>query len=203
MRAIPSVPSAVAGRLAYYATEHLGVLAPRGWHCIGLYGSGGSTLIVTLGRLDAGDLLQRGTQLTGPAVELSRYSGGTSGRFEVAKIAARLFPVARPFVQQVIDEGVEPKENFPFGPYPDDSVVRRSASLVEFVTPANHEGIGTVGRLVKNDQPISGVAMLLPQDDMDVIKLSVRLPPEDGELTPTIIASIERDRGNPAMAKGR
>lgn len=35
-----------AERLAYYSTGDMGVLAPRGWHCFGLYGSSGSGLHV-------------------------------------------------------------------------------------------------------------------------------------------------------------
>jgi hypothetical protein len=38
---------AEAGKLAYYkAAKGIGVLAPRGWHCFGTYGSGGDTLFV-------------------------------------------------------------------------------------------------------------------------------------------------------------
>lgn len=201
IRAIPSVPGSVASRLAYYATEHHGVLAPRGWHCIGIYGSSGSTLLVTPERHNADDLFQQDAGLSGPVVELSYLSGGTSGRFDVAKIAARIFPVARSFVDQVIAEDIEPKEDFPFGPYPDDTLARRTATVVEFVTPANRDGIGTSGRLAKTDQPISGVAMIFPQEDMDVVKVSVRLPPEHGDLASTIVATVERNRGNPGTVR--
>jgi hypothetical protein len=34
-----TVSAGVAGRFAYYASEDLGVVAPRGWYCAGLYGS--------------------------------------------------------------------------------------------------------------------------------------------------------------------
>src|SRR5262245_60398919 len=37
-----------ARRLAYYKSEYsFGVLAPRGWHCLDLYGSSGDTLYVS------------------------------------------------------------------------------------------------------------------------------------------------------------
>ncbi len=197
----PLVPATAAGRLAYYATEHLGVLAPRGWHCMGLYGSSGSFLFVTPQRQAANDLLQQDAGFTGPVVELLQLYGGTSGRFEVARIAARLFPIARSFVQQVIDENVEPREDFPFGPYPDDSLVRRSATIVEFMTPAGHDGIGTTGRLAKSDLTISGVAMLFAAE-MNIVKRSVRLPPELADLAPTVTATAERDRGGLAVLRG-
>jgi hypothetical protein len=187
----------MSGRLVYYATEHQGVLAPRGWHCIALYGSSGATLFVTPEPPDANNLLRHDAGLTGSAVELSRINGGTSGRFEVAKIAARVFPEARTFVDRVINEGIESKAEFPFGPYPDDSLTRRSASVVEFVTPAGHNGLGTSGRLAETNLPINGVAMLLTHEDSDVVRLSVRLPPELRDLAPTIVGATEQDKGDP------
>jgi hypothetical protein len=189
--ATPTVRAAAGARLAYYSLDNLGVLAPRGWHCFGLYGSNGLTLVVTPEPHDADDLLRPETRLTGPVVELSSRSGGTSGRFEVARIAARIFPAARPFVQHVIDEGIEPKEEFPFGPYPDDRLIRRSATEVAFVTPRNSEGLGTSGGIAKNGQPIRGVAILLAADDMGLIRLCVRLPSEMRNLSAAIIATVE------------
>jgi hypothetical protein len=187
----PLVPTPVAPKLAYYASTHLGVLAPRGWHCFGLYGSSGSTLIVTPEQHDATDLLRPNTKLRGPAVELSRIMGGTSGRFEVAKISARVFPVAKAFVQQVIDEGLVPKSEFPSGSYPSDTLNRRSDTEVEFVTPADTDGIGTSNRISKNGEAIHGVAILLPEEDMDLVLLSARLPSSIQNSAPTIIKAVE------------
>lgn len=196
----PTVPASVAPQLAYYASTHLGVLAPRGWHCFALYGSSGSTLVVTPEPHDATDLFRSETKLTGPAIELSRILGGTSGRFEVAKISARLFPIAKSFVQQVIDEGIIPKGQFPSGPYPDDTLDRRSDTEVEFVTPADSEGLGTHNRISKNGQAIRGVAILLPEDDMDLVMLSVRLPSKMQNLASTILRAAE---ANPSFLDSR
>ena len=42
------IDAGTAQKLAYYqAGNPPGVLAPRGWYCFGLYGSGGSTLLVS------------------------------------------------------------------------------------------------------------------------------------------------------------
>jgi hypothetical protein len=42
-----------AQNLAYYqSAQGIGVLAPRGWQCFGLYGSGGDTLYVTPSPID-------------------------------------------------------------------------------------------------------------------------------------------------------
>jgi len=193
----PVPPASASLHLAYYASTHLGVFAPRGWHCFALYGSSGSTLIVTPELHNAGDLFRAETKLTGPAIELSRIMGGTSGRFEVAKIGARIFPISNSFVQQVIDEGFVPKEEFPTGPYPNDTLTRLSDTEVEFLTTANHEGLGTNDRIAKNSQVISGMAILLPEEDMDLVILAVRLPPEIQALALAIIQAAERDRGTP------
>ena len=129
--------------------------------------------------------------------------GGTSGRFGVAKIAARLFPIAKPFVQQIIDEGLIPKEEFPFGSYPSDALTRRSDTEVEFVTPGNSEGIGTYSRVAINGQPISGVAIWLPDDDMDLVVLDIRLPPEMHDVSTAIIATVEVNHGAPTPRRPR
>jgi hypothetical protein len=196
----PKFDTATAEQLAYYASEDLGVLAPRDWHCFELYGSDGAILIVTPERHGADDLFDAKTKLRGPAVVLSQWSGGTSGRFAVARAAARLFPIARPFVQQVIDEGIVAKEEFVFEPYPDDTLTRRSDTEVEFVTPGDRDGLGTDGRIAKNDQPISGVAILLTDGDTDLVKLEARLPAELRALAPAIITSIEANLGAPLPA---
>jgi hypothetical protein len=198
--ATPKLDPAAAERLGYYVSEDLGVLAPRGWHCFELYGADGALLIVTPERHGTNDLFDAKMKLQGPAVVLSQWSGGTSGRFAVAKVAARLFPIARPFVQAVIDEGVVAKEEFAFEPYPDDTLTRRSDTEVEFVTPANRDGFGTDGRIAKNDQPISGVAILLTDGDNDLVKLETRLPADLRELAPAIITSVEANQGAPVPA---
>lgn len=195
--AIPSIPASAGNRLAYYSSENLAVLAPRGWHCFMLYGSDGSVLVVAPELKDAAS----SAGLRGPAVVLSRISGGTSGRFIVAKIAARLFPAAKPFVQSVIDEEIEPAEDFPFSPYPNDKIVRRDDTMVEFITPANCDGAGTAIRFVKNDEPISGVAILLPNQDMDLVDLAIRLPDGFDDLLPSIVTAVERTHGRPELVQ--
>jgi hypothetical protein len=68
------------------------------------------------------------------------------------------------------------------------------------VTPANRDGLGTDGRVAKNDQPIGGVAILLTDGDNDLIKLETRLPADLNHLTPTIIVSVEASLGAPMPA---
>ena len=100
----------------------------------------------------------------------------------------------------VIDElknvfGHDPE--FPTRPYPNDTLTRRSNTEVEFVTAPNREGLGTYSGIARNDQAISGVAILLPEDDMNLLLLAVRLPPENQALASIIVRVVERDRGYP------
>ncbi len=47
-RKLVAISADLAQQLAYYKSEYgIGVVAPRGWHCFGTYGSNGSTLYVT------------------------------------------------------------------------------------------------------------------------------------------------------------
>lgn len=193
----PALPAAAARQLAYYATEDLGAIAPRGWHCFGLQGADGTVLIVTPERQDPAAFLGRSGRLAGPVVQLSRISGGTSGRVRVARIAARLFPAARSFVEGVIAEGAAPAASFQFRPFPADLLTRRSNTVVEFRTPGGGEGLGTENRLTRDEQPISGVVILLPAEEMDLVKLDIRLPPELRPLADAIVQEVLSSHGTP------
>ncbi|MGA9626798.1 MAG: DUF2939 domain-containing protein [Bryobacteraceae bacterium] len=184
-----SSPTVLAGlqaaqRLAYYKADlGPGVLAPRGWYCSGTYGSNGETVFV--GPQPIADDM-------GAAIELSRSSGGTSGRFEVARMIARVFPAHRDFASRVIGEGLVPAADFPFGPYPLDRLNYKNDEIVEYETPARADGLGTCSGLRKNDSAINGV-VILSGPTPDLLVLSVRLPPEFVELTAPIIQQAERD----------
>lgn len=185
-----NVDSATASQLAYYqAQDSFGVLAPRGWNCFFVYGSNGASLMVAP---DA-NLSLATDSLSGPAVVFTMYDGGTSGRFNVAKYAARLFAkLEQAFIAGVIAEGVEPKTDFPSGPYPADKTTYKSPLLVEFATPANKDGLGTSDRLKKNSLPVSGMAKLkVSPDGPDFFLLTVRLPANQAGLAPAIIAQAE------------
>jgi hypothetical protein len=181
-------------QLAYYeSTRGFGVLAPRGWYCFGTYGSDGNTLYVSPQPINSADLFSTTwSGFGGPVIELSLEDGGTSGRFGVAKTIARVFPDHRDFVRNVIAEGIEPASSFPLGPYPDDKLIYRNNEIVEYETPAYKEGLGTISRLQSNDEPISGVAILI-EKDTNLLKLSVRLSPYQTDLTSSIIHQVERD----------
>lgn len=179
-----TAPAAAAPRLAYYGSASLGVLAPRGWQCFGLYGSNGETLVVAPGP----DLAKRfgiGTPpLAGPAVVISHSLGDTSGRFKVAGLAAGLFPSAGAFVKRVEAEGMQIPA---YGPTATDRVERRGDTVAIFETPADQDGIGTLATpLAKGDRPIDGVAVLLPEPH-DLVLVSARLPPELQDLAAGLV----------------
>jgi hypothetical protein len=181
---VMSIDAREAQGLAYYAATFSGVLttnsvvlAPRGWYCFGLYGSSGSTLLVTPQPIKSNELLSAAQRrFTGPVIGSSCISGITSGRFTVARIIARIFPAQAAFVQGVIREGVEPASDFPFGPYPKDKLTFQSDRIVEYQTPPRSEGLGTdCGWLKANDSPINGAA-ILQGGTPDLAILNVRLP---------------------------
>ena len=197
----PLVPE-VAQQLAYYKTEQgPGVLAPRGWHCFGTYGSNGSSLYVTPDPIGSALLFSSTWKgFSGSAVQLSFEYGGTSGRFGVAETIARVFPAYQTFVSNVVDEdtqaGIKPPVSFTFGPYPNDTLIYKSKTIVEFQTPPNTEGLGSHSRLLANYSSIKGVAILLvpPADpDTDLLKLFTRLPANMAQLTTIIVQQVERD----------
>jgi hypothetical protein len=132
----------------------------------------------------------------GPVIQISAEEGGTSGRFAVARMIARIFPAHRSFVRKVVAEGVEPASDFPFGPYPKDKLIYKSKELVEYQTPPQTEGLGTQSRLLKNPDPIRGIAMLVGEDPIvgeppSLFFHAVRLPSEMTNLTSAIIQQTE------------
>lgn len=186
----PVLPISAARHLAYYATSDMGVLAPRGWRCFGLFGSSGSSVIVTPEPHRPEEALEAGFGINGPAVQLSYSMAGTSGRFEVARVVARLFPEKKWFTQAVIDEGILVQADFGSGPYPHDRLRRRSSTDVEFETPANEDGMGTNSFLMRNASPIEGVAIIADGEEPDLQELFIRLPEELRPLAPFLIEEL-------------
>lgn len=177
--------------LAYYqSAAGIGILAPRGWHCVGTYGSGGDTLFVTPQAIPARDLFSPGHRLTGPAIQVSHRFGDTSGRTSVAEVVARVFPAKSAFVDRVMRDFDLPPGRFPTGPYPTDVLTDKSPTVVEYRTPARADGLGTHSWLAKNDEPIDGVAILVGEAP-DLLLLSARLPRELRRLVPAIMHQLE------------
>ena len=190
---VTTTPEA-AQLLAYYkASGDYGALAPRGWHCFRIYGSSGGSLFVTPEPIDASRAFSiHGGELAGPAVAIEHTYGGTSGRDQVARVIARVFPKYKVFVASVREMFDLPADRFPSGPHPADKLVYRSPRVVEFRTPAHADGLGTDAWLKKGETPIDGVAILVG-DTPDLLLLSVRLPRVLVNLAPTIVHQTELD----------
>ncbi|MFC6646944.1 hypothetical protein ACFQBQ_15435 [Granulicella cerasi] len=189
-RMIPDDPS---GQLAWYQAEDgPGILAPKGWHCFGTYGSNGSSLYVSPDAITATEFFDSRPKwkgLTGYGIQITSLVGDTSGRFEVARLVARVFPKHRKYAQKVIAEVLEPATDFPFGPYPTDKLHYLSDHFVEYETPAHHRGLGTDSWLQPNDQPIRGLIQFNPTGDNEATALYVRLPAAYRKLVPSVLKS--------------
>jgi hypothetical protein len=198
-KVVPIAAGTAAGLSYYKAVEGFGVLAPRGWYCFETYGSSGESLYVSPNPIRAADLLSWQPVFSGAVIEITYEYGGTSGRFGVAGMIARVFPVHRAFVDAVtneeVKEGIHPAASFPSGPYPKDKLTYRSGELVEYETPPETEGLGTKSRLLKNADPIRGVA-ILEGEAPDLVYVAARLPPDVTDLAPVIIQQVERDAAN-------
>ena len=93
----------------------------------------------------------------------------------------------------MIAEGIEPKENFPAGPYPSDKLTYKSPTLVEFATPAGKDGSWNrrpagQGRAAGHWPRQAGRPAA---DGPDLDLLSVRLPAAQADLAPAIVAAAE------------
>jgi hypothetical protein len=188
-----SLPPAVAARLAIYGADYdIGVLAPRGWHCAHLYGSNGAFTLVAKEPISPKALLDHHS-VRGPAIQVTMNNGGTSGRFEVARLIARYFPDRHAFLDSVIAEEIEPAADFPRGPFKDDQVVSRRRDFIAVVTPPGREGLGTMSRLTVADLPIHAAASILggPDDDWIGYVFAVRLPKDQEDLAPAILTWAE------------
>ena len=132
---------------------------------------------------------------TGPAIQLSGSDGGTSGRFEVAQMVARVFPAYRNYARKIIAEGFGPASDYPFGPFPSDRLSYKGKKLIEFTTPSHHKGLGTMSWLLPSDQPILGFALLTigPDVDAGLLQFSLRLPPSLSTLSATLVQQAEAD----------
>ncbi len=196
-----NLPPAIADQPAWYEYNgdagHFGTLGPRGWNCFVTIGSNGWTLYVAPELLDSAKLLEHTNWkgFRGPAIQLSGSDGGTSGRFEVAKVVARVFPAHRDYARSIIAEGFGPASDYPFGPFPFDRLTYKGKDLVEFTTLAHRNGLGTMSWLLPSDQPIIGFALLTigPDVDTELLHLSIRLPPSLSFLAPALIKRGEAD----------
>jgi len=187
---VVDISPALAPRLAAYGTgPDFFVLAPRAWHCLVVSGSNGASLYIAPAVLTDDFVFSVGAKgFGGPAIQLSTSHGETSGRFRVARVAARLFPSRWPFVRSVMAEGIEQESTFVFWPFPGDQLTYQSELMLEFRTPPNARGLGTESRLDPNGDPIAGIVLLQgPAEEPTLHHLSVRLSGDMIDILPIIL----------------
>jgi hypothetical protein len=103
-----------------------------------------------------------------------------------------VFPSRLSFVRRVVEDYETPESDFRFGPYATDMLTYRSNSVVEYVTPAGAEGLGTMLGMKTSDRPTQGVAILTGETP-DLLHLVVRMPDDLSRSTPVIVLQFERD----------
>ena len=69
--------------------------------------------------------------------------------------------------------------------------------MVEYETPANKDGLGTDSRLARNGNSISGVAVLVGDEEPSLILVSARLSQGDRNLIQPILWEAEADATKP------
>lgn len=191
------IDAEAARRLSDYTTGGLGILAPRGWHCLGLFGTGGGSLYISPSPVNEATIFEKTWDgFKGPLIEFETADAEFgAGRLVVAEGIARAFPAYRTFVISLLEEFHFEDFELPSGPG-NDSLLWKSNEVVEFHTPAQTGGSGTSGRLQRSSDPVDGVMILFPDPGGDATglwRLSVRLPPDAADLTPTIIQQLERE----------
>jgi uncharacterized protein YecT (DUF1311 family) len=186
------VPSGLETSLTLYSAfedPSTGVLGPRGWDCFGTYGSGGSTLYITPRRLSDPILDRREKVAAGPFVIRTIVLGETSGRDELYRISARIFPRARPFIERV--EGLDEAKRYIYKPWPNDTLKYLSDFAVNYVTPARSVGLGTELGLASGRLPTYGLAHLHLDPELYLYGLAIRLEERERRLyAPIIVAQI-------------
>jgi hypothetical protein len=167
----------LAEQIAYYRAENSpGIFAPKDWSCRSWSGSNGSVLVVTPKRIEPPYFPL--PTITGAGVMIESSDGGSSGRFHVAIVAARLFPLlGSDFVAHVKQEHLVSDSLFDVEPHPADRLEYLSDRFVEYTTPANTAGLGTDGMFEVSDLPVTGLTIVnLAADVNTLTEVRVRLP---------------------------
>ena len=191
------ITTSSAQKLAYYKAEiSSGVLAPRGWHCFGVLGSSGSDFLITPQPLNRSELFWSALEkIKGPAIQVRESCSDNSGRFDMARVIARVFPKQKAFAQDILQLDDYAASEFPFGPYPQDNLIRQNDWIVEYRTPSDSEGLGTINGLPTGNLPVQGVAILRDQSVDCLFFLAVRLPSDMANLAQEIIKQAEHEYG--------
>jgi hypothetical protein len=179
------------GNLAYYKSAEIGLVAPKGWNCEGYSDSSGWGMFLSPEPIKGEP---RWPNFKGPAIDFQHISGENGfGHSQIAEAVSRVFPTFRTWAVRSM-EGFD--THLPRGPYPTDRLSYRGSRVVEFETPPQRKGLSNdFSRIVPNDKPTFGVAILIGNPPQHLLVLSIRLPNELQSLLPLIVKDVEEHRG--------
>jgi hypothetical protein len=183
------VKASVRGQLSNYkGSQTTEILAPRGWRCWFKSGPWGTVLYV----FPASATLEqvRDSSYLGSAVILEELTASTSGRYEVAPVAARYFSKSlAEFIAGVRRERFVPDSELSPKPYPLDSVAHPDRWSVVFKTPAARRGFGTELTFAPSESSIRGFVNVSDEGDgPDMLMLRVRLDSASAGLESALLA---------------
>ena len=180
-----------ARNLAYYKSAEIGLVAPKGWNCEGYSDSSGWGMFLSPKPIHGEP---RWPNFKGPAIDVHHISGENGfGHSQIADGVARVFPAFRTWAVRSM-EGFDVR--LPGGPYASDRLTYRSSRIVEFETPPRRKGLGNdFSRIVPDEKPTFGVAILMGNPPQHLLVMSIRLPKELRHLLPLILKDIEEHRG--------
>ncbi|GJE61653.1 hypothetical protein MPOCJGCO_3776 [Methylobacterium trifolii] len=161
------ISQGTAAALAFFTTREdasRGVLGPRSWSCHGQSGSDGDVLYVVPSEAV---LDQENGGYKGPMIRRRVAEGSTSGRFEVARVAGRIFPQARRFAEGVRSEGMDDAGAYVFTLWPADGVEKLSDGVAVYTTPGGSRGIGHQGKPPYGPDDTTGVVMFETSSEGD------------------------------------
>lgn len=179
-----------AAELAYYQSDQIRLVAPKGWNCEGYSDSSGRGMLLS----PEPKREPRWSNFAGPAIVLNYISGETgSGRLQIAEAASRIFPAFRAWAARNVGEFYT---DLPQRPYPTDHLRYRSSRIVEFETPPGRKGFGNdFSQFVPNDKPTFGVAILMRDPSEHMLVMTIRLPSNLQSLLPLIVKDVEEHKG--------
>jgi hypothetical protein len=130
----------------------------------------------------------------GPAIDLRHINGENGfGQLQIAEAVLRVFPT---FHTWAVRNTEDLDTHLRRGPYPTDRLRYRSSRVVQFETPPRTKGFSNdFSRIVSNDKPTFGVAILMGDPPDNLLVLSIRLPNGLQSLLPLITNDIEEHRG--------
>jgi hypothetical protein len=184
-----------ASRLAFYKSQvDQGVVGPRNWHCLSFKAPSGWVTIVTPSEPNPSTMLRYAKfhPIKGPAIQITHFDGLSAGRLDIAKLIARYFPQHDFFLKFVVASKVAPASDFPRGPYANDTLIANKRDIVEYMTPAGKEGLGTAYRLVPASLPVRAFAAAVgPDEELHGFVMGVRLSKNEDDLAPVILGWAE------------